>query len=51
MIEERFCRTALLLGEEGMASLSAAKVGICGLGGVGGAACEALAVLVLVYCA
>lgn len=43
MVEERFCRTALLLGEEGMAALMAAKVAICGLGGVGGAACEALA--------
>ena len=36
-------RTALLLGEEGMARLKGACVAVFGIGGVGGFACEALA--------
>ena len=36
-------RTALLLGEEGMARLMGACVAVFGMGGVGGFACEALA--------
>ncbi len=42
-IEERFVRTALLLGEEALSRLNKARVAVCGLGGVGAAACEALA--------
>ncbi len=42
-MDERFERTALLLGEEGMARLSKAKVAVFGVGGVGGYVCEALA--------
>lgn len=38
-----FSRTALLLGEEGMARLAAAHVAVFGVGGVGAAAAEALA--------
>jgi len=41
--EERFIRTSLLLGEEGLILLGKTKVAVCGLGGVGSAACEALA--------
>jgi len=41
-MDERFERTALLLGEEGMARLSKAKVAVFGVGGVGGYALEAL---------
>ncbi len=40
---EIFSRSARLLGEEGMKKLSAAKVAVFGLGGVGGYAVEALA--------
>ena len=42
-MEERFCRTAMLLGEEGIARLQAARVAVFGLGGVGSFAAEALA--------
>lgn len=42
-MEERFCRTAMLLGEEGIARLQAARVVVFGLGGVGSFAAEALA--------
>lgn len=38
-----FARTEQLLGQEAHARLKAARVGIYGLGGVGGFACEALA--------
>ena len=40
---ERFGRTELLLGKEGMARLAAAKVAVFGIGGVGSFAAEALA--------
>ena len=43
MMDERFSRTAALLGEEGVSRLAAARVMLVGLGGVGGYACEALA--------
>lgn len=43
MASERFKRTELILGEEGMRRLSAAKVIVFGAGGVGGAVIEALA--------
>lgn len=39
---EQFSRTALLLGKEGIERLSAAKVAVFGVGGVGGFAAEAL---------
>ena len=38
----QFSRTELLLGKEAMDRLSASKVAIFGIGGVGGYACEAL---------
>lgn len=41
-MDERFSRTALLLGEEGLERLQKATVAVFGLGGVGGMACEAL---------
>mgnify|MGYP000937350119 CR=1 FL=1 len=40
---ERFARTKLIIGETGLQKLSRAKVAVFGIGGVGGAACEALA--------
>ena len=40
---EEFSRTGLLLGEEAMAKLAAARVAVFGLGGVGGYVVEALA--------
>ncbi len=43
MMDERFSRTAMLLGEEGMARLQGSRVMLFGLGGVGGHAAEALA--------
>ena len=43
MNADPFSRTRLLLGEEGMARLAAARVAVFGLGGVGGSAAEALA--------
>ena len=42
MIKEEFSRTALLFGEEGLERLSAARVAVFGIGGVGGHAAEAL---------
>ncbi len=42
-MDERFSRTALLLGEEAILRLQQATVAVFGLGGVGGMACEALA--------
>ncbi len=40
---ERFSRSVLLLGQEGLERLKNARVLLFGLGGVGGAVCEALA--------
>ena len=42
-MEEQFSRTAMLLGEEGVARLRNARVAVFGLGGVGGYVVEALA--------
>ena len=42
-MNERFSRTALLLGEEGRERLFDARVAVFGIGGVGGHAAEALA--------
>ncbi len=42
-MQEQFSRTALLLGEEGIERLSAARVAVFGIGGVGGYVVEALA--------
>lgn len=39
---DQFSRTRLLLGEEGLARLAAARVAVFGVGGVGGCAMEAL---------
>jgi tRNA A37 threonylcarbamoyladenosine dehydratase len=41
-MKEEFSRTRLLLGEEGMKKLAAARVAVFGIGGVGGYVCEAL---------
>ncbi|MDE7265876.1 MAG: ThiF family adenylyltransferase, partial [Lachnospiraceae bacterium] len=38
----QFLRTELLLGEEAVKKLSAARVAVFGIGGVGGYTCEAL---------
>ena len=38
----QFSRTELLLGKEAMNKLSASRVAIFGIGGVGGYVCEAL---------
>lgn len=43
MMDERHARTRLLVGDEGMARLLAARVAVVGLGGVGGHALEAIA--------
>lgn len=43
MMDERFSRTALLLGKGAMQKLQKSRVLLVGLGGVGGYACEALA--------
>lgn len=43
MSNERFTRTAQLLGEDGMSKLSRARVAVFGLGGVGSYVAEALA--------
>ena len=43
MIDERFSRAALLLGEDAVLKLHSSRVLLLGLGGVGGYACEALA--------
>ncbi len=42
-MEERFSRSALLLGDEAMERLTASHVAVFGIGGVGGHAAEALA--------
>ena len=42
-MNEAFVRTAMLLGEDGMARLGRARVAVFGIGGVGGHAAEALA--------
>lgn len=42
-MEEEFCRTALLLGKDGVERLSQAKVAVFGVGGVGSYCVEALA--------
>lgn len=39
----QFGRTAMLIGEDGVACLAAKRVAVFGIGGVGGTACEALA--------
>ncbi|HBN97419.1 MAG TPA: hypothetical protein DDZ66_14095 [Firmicutes bacterium] len=41
-MEDRFSRTELVLGTEGLARLAAAKVAVVGVGGVGGYVAEAL---------
>lgn len=43
MIEERFSRTALIIGESGLDKLKNSRVAIFGVGGVGGFAAEAIA--------
>ena len=42
-MEERSCRTEMLLGKEGVERLRASRVAVFGIGGVGGYAVEALA--------
>ena len=42
-MKEQFARSALILGEEAIATLNKKRVAVFGLGGVGGAAVEALA--------
>ena len=42
-MEERFSRTEMLIGNEGMEKLGNAKVAVFGLGGVGSFVCEGLA--------
>lgn len=42
-MDERFIRTSLVIGEENIDRLSQSKVGVFGVGGVGGFVCEALA--------
>ena len=42
-MEERFQRTGMLIGEEGLKRLSECHVAIFGIGGVGGYVTEALA--------
>lgn len=42
-MKEQFIRTAMLLGEEGIACLQSKRVAVFGIGGVGGHAIEALA--------
>ncbi|MBR1610559.1 MAG: ThiF family adenylyltransferase, partial [Methanobrevibacter sp.] len=42
-MEEKFSRTEMLIGNEGMKKLKEAKVAIFGLGGVGSFVCEGLA--------
>ena len=43
MVQEEFCRTALLLGDEAIQRLQKARVAVFGVGGVGGYVVEALA--------
>ena len=42
-MDERFLRTALIFGEDGMARLAGARVAVFGVGGVGGHCVQALA--------
>jgi tRNA A37 threonylcarbamoyladenosine dehydratase len=42
-MDEKFSRTEMLIGNEGMEKLSDAKVAVFGLGGVGSFVCEGLA--------
>ncbi len=42
-MKEEFCRTSLLIGEDGIEKLNNAKVAVFGVGGVGGYVVEALA--------
>ena len=42
-VKEEHTRSAMLLGENGIENLTAAKVAVFGVGGVGGYVCEALA--------
>ena len=42
-MEDKFSRTEMLIGNDGMEKLSAAKVAVFGLGGVGSYVCEGLA--------
>ena len=42
-VKEEFIRSAMLLGEDAIERLTAAKVAVFGVGGVGGYVCEALA--------
>ena len=42
-VKEEHIRSAMLLGEDGIEKLAAAKVAVFGVGGVGGYICEALA--------
>ena len=42
-MEDKFSRTEMLIGNEGMEKLKAAKVAVFGLGGVGSYVCEGLA--------
>jgi len=42
-MKKQFSRTALILGEDGVVKLNAAKVAVFGIGGVGSFVCEALA--------
>ena len=43
MIDERFVRTELIFGEDGMRRLADAHVAVFGVGGVGGHCVQALA--------
>lgn len=42
-VDAAFCRTGMLIGPEGLATLAQKRVAVFGLGGVGGHLCEALA--------
>ena len=42
-MEDKFSRTEMLIGNDGMKKLNDATVAICGLGGVGSYVCEGLA--------
>ncbi|MBQ1781455.1 MAG: ThiF family adenylyltransferase, partial [Methanobrevibacter sp.] len=42
-MDEKFSRTEMLIGNEGMEKLSKSKVAVFGLGGVGSFVCEGLA--------
>jgi len=42
-MDEKFSRTEMLIGKEGMEKLKNARVAVFGLGGVGSFVCEGLA--------